>query len=168
MKRIATAVVAALLAVLAGSQSAGAATEGVAWAHTAHRWPVVYVEDHTDQHWSIAASVKTWGSGLRMGTCRTGAGCIRITSPTRGSAAPLGQTYVYASGTRITSATIKMNASDEAQPASVRKVAAQHEIGHALGLGHDTSHHSVMGPTAYGYDYINSYVRKELAGIYGT
>jgi predicted Zn-dependent protease len=155
-------------ALLAGPQSAGAATEGYSWQHTAKHWPLVYVENHTDGHWSITASVAAWGSGLRAGTCRAGAGCIRVTSPARGHAAPLGQSFIYAAGNRITSVNIQMNASDEAQPSTVRKVAAEHELGHALGLAHDTSYHGVMGPTAFGYDYINSYARKELAAIYGV
>lgn len=171
MKRIAIAVVgivSGFLAIAAGGQSAGATTEGVTWTHAARHWPVVYVEDHTDLRWSVATSVKAWGSGLRLGTCRSGAGCVRITSSARGSAAPMGQSLISVTGPRITSVTIKMNASDEAQPAAVRKVAAAHELGHALGLGHDTSHHGVMGPIAFGYDYINSYARNELAALYGV
>ena len=170
MKKIAIAFVAALTAlaaVLAGAPSAGASTEGYTWSHATRHWPVVYVENHTDQHWSVTAAVVAWGSGLRTGTCRAGAGCIRITSPARGLLAPLGQTSIYAVGSRITSVTIMMNASDEAQPAAVRKVAMEHELGHALGLGHDTSYHGIMGPIAFGYDRIDSYVRTELAGIYG-
>lgn len=168
VKRIAIAIVAAFCAVLAGAQSADAATEGYAWAHAAGHWPRIYVENHTDLHWSITASVRAWGSGLRIGSCRAGAGCIRITSPARGHAAPLGQSFIYAAGTRITKVDIELNASDEAQPPAVRKVAAEHELGHALGLAHDTSYRGIMGPTAFGYDYINSYARKELTGIYGA
>jgi hypothetical protein len=171
VKRIAIAVVSvvsACLSIAVGAQSAGATTEGVTWAHAAQRWPVVYVENHTDGRWSVATSVRAWGSGLRVGACRSGAGCIRITSPERGLRAPMGQTLVYATGSRITRVTIEMNASDEAQPAAVRKVAAAHELGHALGLGHDRSYHGVMGPVAYGYDHINRYAREELAGLYGV
>lgn len=171
MKRIAIAVVgvvSALLSIAAGAQSAGASTEGVTWSHAARHWPVVYVENHTDSRWSVATSVRAWGSGLRVGACRSGAGCIRITSPARGKAAPMGQSLISVTGRRITGVTIEMNASDEAQPAAVRKVAAAHELGHALGLGHDKSHHGVMGPIAFGYDHINSYARKELAGLYGV
>lgn len=171
MKRIAVALVAGLVAVLtallAFVQPSAASTEGYTWSHTARHWPVVYVENHSDGHWSITASVTAWGSGLRMGVCRAGAGCIRITSPARGNAAPFGQTFVYATGATITRVDIQMNASDEAQPATVRKVAAEHELGHALGLGHDESHHGIMGPTAWSYDYINAYARSELTRIYG-
>jgi predicted Zn-dependent protease len=49
----------------------------------------------------------------------------------------------------------------------VRKVAAQHELGHALGLAHNTTYRGIMGPVAWGYDSINTYERKELARIYG-
>lgn len=171
MKRTAITIIAALAAlgaVLAGASSAGAATEGYTWAHIPRHWPLVYVEDHTDLHWSITDSVRAWGSGLRLGSCRAGAGCIRITSPARGNAAPFGQSFIYATGATITKVDIELNASDEAQPATVRKVAAEHELGHALGLAHDTSYHGIMGPTAFGYDYINSYARKELAAIYGV
>lgn len=168
MRTTAITIIAALAAVLAGASSAGAATEGYTWRHTAGHWPLVYVENHTDYHWSVTDSVRAWGSGLRLGSCRAGAGCIRITSPARGNAAPFGQSFIYATGATTTKVDIKLNASDEAQPATVRKVATEHELGHALGLAHDTSYHGVMGPTAFGYDYINSYERKELAAIYGV
>ena len=149
-----------------GAQPAAASTEGYTWAHTAGHWPVVYVEDHADGRWSVASSVKAWGSGLRLGTCRSGAGCIRITSPARGNSAPFGLSSIYATKTTITRVDIQMNASDEAQPAAVRNVAMEHELGHALGLAHDTSYHGIMGPTAWGYDYINTFARHELTTIY--
>lgn len=168
MKKTAITIIAALAAVLAGASAAGAATEGYTWRHTAGHWPLVYVENHTDYRWSVTDSVRAWGSGLRLGSCRAGAGCIRITSPARGNAAPFGQSFIYATGTTLTKVDIELNASDEAQPWTVRKVATEHELGHALGLAHDTSYHGVMGPTAFGYDYINSYERKELAAIYGV
>lgn len=168
MKMTAIGVTAALVTVLAGASSAGASTEGYTWRHTAGHWPVVYVEDHTDHYWSVTESVQAWGSGLRLGSCRAGAGCIRITSPARGHAAPFGETSIYAAGTTTTNVNIAMNASDEAQPATVRRVATEHELGHALGLAHDTSYHGIMGPTAFSYDYINTYERHELAAIYGV
>ena len=170
VKRIVIAVVAAF-ATLGSSflavPPAAASTEGYTWAHKAGHWPVVYVEDHTNGHWSVAGSVADWGSGLRMGACRTGVGCIRVTSPARGNSAPFGQSSIYATGTTVTRVDIQMNASDGAQPADVRKVATEHELGHALGLAHDTSHHGIMGPTAWGHDYINAFARHELADIYG-
>lgn len=166
MKRIVIAVALALTALLANAHPAGASVSGYTWKHVAGHWPVVYVEDHTDGHWSVTGAVKGWGSGLRIGSCRAGAGCIRVSSPARGNAAPLGQSFIYASGRTITRVNIVLNRSDEAQPATVRKVAALHELGHALGLGHDPSYHGIMGPTAWGYDCINSYERRLLAGIY--
>lgn len=171
--RVTVLVVAVAVAVVSlgglfvGAGPAMASTEGYAWAHTAGHWPVVYVEDHTDGRWSVAGSVGAWGSGLRLGTCRSGAGCIRITSPARGNAAPFGLSAIYATKTTITEVDIQMNASDEAQPAAVRNVATEHELGHALGLAHDTSYHGIMGPTAWGYDYINTFARHELSTIYG-
>ncbi len=169
MKRIVIAVAvacAALGGLLVGAQPAAAAAEGYTWAHKAGHWPVVYVEDHTDGRWSVAASVAGWGSGLHLGACRANAGCIRITSPARGNSAPFGLSSIYATKTTITRVDIQMNASDEAQPAAVRKVATEHELGHALGLAHDTSYHGIMGPTAWGYDYINTFARHELTTIY--
>lgn len=167
MKRIAIAIAAALAALLAGAHPAAASVEGYTWKHVAGHWPIVYVENHTDGLWSITDAAKSWGPGLRIGSCRAGAGCIRVTSPARGNAAPLGQSFIYATGGTITRVDIQLNRSDEAQPATVRRVAAQHELGHALGLGHDTSYRGIMGPVAWGYDYINAYERKVLAGIYG-
>lgn len=171
MKRIAVAiasVLAALAALLAGATSASASVEGYTWKHVTGHWAVVYVENHTDYRWSVTDAVTGWRSGLRLGSCRAGAGCIRISSPARGQAAPLGQSFIYAVGRTITRVDIKMNRSDENQPAAVRKVATQHELGHALGLGHNTSYHGIMGPIAWGHDYINSYERRVLAGIYGV
>lgn len=170
MKRIVVAVVAAfttLASLLIGVQPAAASTEGYTWTHAAGHWPVVYVEDHTDGRWAVSGSVADWGSGLRVGTCRAGAGCISITSPVRGKSAPFGQTFIYATKTTMTSVNIEMNASDEAQPADVRKVATEHELGHALGLGHDTSYHGIMNPTAWSCDHINSFERHEMAVSYG-
>lgn len=167
MRRIATALT--LLAVVLGAAvRADASTAGYTWLHTTGRWPVVFVENHTDGRWAVADSVLAWGSGLRVGPCRTGAGCIRITSPFRGGSAPLGQSFIYATGRTIVHVDIAMNASDEAQPAGVRKVATEHELGHALGLGHDASYHGIMGPIAWSYDQINAYARAELKGSYGV
>ncbi len=149
-----------------GAQTAAAATEGYTWSHAAGHWPVVYVEDHTDGNWSVADSVAGWGSGLRVGTCEAGAGCIRITSPVRGKSAPFGQSFIYATKSTITRVDIQMNASDEAQPANVREVATEHELGHALGLAHDTSYHGIMNATAWGCDHINAFARHELADLY--
>lgn len=171
MKRIAIAIIiavaAGLGALLAGASSAGAAVEGYTWQHVTGHWPVVYVDNRTNQHWAVNTAVRAWGSGLRIGKCRAGAGCIRVTSPSRGDSKPLGQSFIYASGATISRVDIQMNASDEAQPMTVRTVATEHELGHALGLAHDTSYHGVMGPTAWGYDYINAFARKELARAYG-
>ena len=170
MKRIAVAIaaiLAALTALLAVASPAAASVEGYTWKHTAGHWPVVYVENQTDGHWSLGDAVAGWGSGLRIGSCRSGAGCIRVTTPARGNDAPLGQSFIYAAGTTIVRVDIQLNRSDEGQPAAVRKVAAQHELGHALGLGHNTSYHAIMGPVAWGYDRINSYERNVLARIYG-
>ncbi len=161
-------IVAGLGALLAGAQPAGAAVEGYTWQHSTGHWPVVYVQNDTNRHWSVNAAVRAWGSGLRIGTCRVNAGCIRITSPKRGNSKPLGQSFIYATGATITRVDIQLNASDEAQPTTVRKVATEHELGHALGLAHDTSYHGVMSPTAWGYNYINAFARKELAGAYGV
>lgn len=162
-----SAVLALLTALLAGTARAEASTVVYTWPHATGRWPVVFVENHTDGRWPVTAAVVAWGSGLHVGRCRAGAGCIRITSPSRGRSAPLGQSSVYAAGKAITRVDISMNASDEAQPAAVRTVATEHELGHALGLGHDRSYHGIMGPVAWGYDRINAYARAELAGRYG-
>jgi hypothetical protein len=170
LKRIAIAIASALvalLALLAGAQPAGASASGYSWKHVAGHWPVVYVQNQTDGHWSITKAVKSWGPGLRIGPCRAGAGCIRITSPARGKAAPLGQSFIYAIGKTITRVDIQLNRSNERQPAAVRKVAAQHELGHALGLGHNRLYRGVMGPVAWGHDRINTYERRALARIYG-
>jgi hypothetical protein len=171
MKRIAIAIAVAIAAglgaLLVGVQPAGAAIEGYTWQHVGGRWAVVYVQNDTNGHWAVNDAVRAWGSGLRIGSCRRGAGCIRVTSPARGNKNPLGQSFIYASGTSITRVDIQLNASDEAQPATVRKVAAEHELGHALGLAHDTSYHGIMGPTAWSYDHINQFERNELARMYG-
>lgn len=162
-----------LLGLVVAAPAASASLPAM-WPARAHHWPVVIVEDHTAGKWSVKAAVARWHSGLRMGTCRAGAGCVRVFSTWDPTTNDLGDTnYVaarptFGPGQFNYSIRISLDwALGRNYGPAVRFQTAMHELGHAQGLGHDRSG-GVMWWQADGRHLtISSYERWRLRGEYG-
>jgi predicted Zn-dependent protease len=169
--------VAVVLAAAAGALplmagTASASVEGPVWNHPAHAFGTVTVEDHTGDLWPVSTAVAAWGSGYHYGRCRT-AQCVRVYEDDEGADGVVGTTSYTteqtAAGERFVSVVIRMNDHYGATlPAVQRREAVTHELGHALGLDHDSgAGHGVMYAQDDGdHTVISVLERTELRQLY--
>lgn len=151
---------------------ASASVEGPTWVHGPHTFGSVQVEDHTGDFWPVTASTSSWGSGYHYGRCYNSQ-CVRVYETDDGDNGVVGETYYdshqTSAGQRFSSVTIYMNDFYGRQYSSTqRQEAITHELGHALGLGHDSgSGRGVMYSYVDGYHTsISTLERTELSQLY--
>jgi len=143
----------------AGASTIGWAADGItgmtggqaAEAGGAAGREVIYVQSEAPGYWHVGGAVKAWNKGLtavqlKLGDCQDGARCIKVSQvselPDQDGHMVLGRT------TNFFSTSVKFNGAAVGQvPASWLKVAACHELGHALGLKHRTVRASCMDAT---------------------
>lgn len=141
----------AVLTLAAPLPASGAQPPG-----TSNRWAerVVYIEDHTPR-WPVAAAVKEWnaaGSGIRLvrvAECYRRTPCVQVRGRWAADYSYAATTYVTATQGRIIDAGVTVNRRYNPWPWVTRKGTIVHELGHVLGLRHDTRSTSVMYPTLY-------------------
>lgn len=165
MKRLITALAAFALALTVGTAPAGASTEGWSWPHARYHWANVSVEDHTGALWDVSRAVAIWGSGLYYRPCKPGTPCVRVYERAMGANGLDGYSVLGFSGRAMVNVTVYVNDSYNSTDAVRRLSTLLHELGHALGLGHD-DYADVMYPANYGYLTISRYERWELWEIY--
>lgn len=170
--KIATVLAAAAGAVTLLAAPASASVEGPTWNHAPHTFGNVEVEDHTGTLWPVTTATSTWGSGYHYGRCHSSQ-CVRVYETDDGANGVVGAThyssYETTAGERFGSVAIYMNDyyGRRFSPAQ-RAEAITHELGHALGLGHDDgSGRGVMYSYVDGYHTdISPLERSELYDLY--
>ncbi|MDQ2851502.1 MAG: hypothetical protein M3Y49_12350 [Actinomycetota bacterium] len=168
-----------LLTLVAGmsvalASPAHASIEGPTWAHTAGHWGNVSVEDHTSGAWPVKTAVATWGSGLYYRSCGTSNQCVKVSEKNQGDTGQIAitsQSWTQdAKGkTHFTPLTITINSYYNTRTtAAVRSQVVTHELGHALGLGHDTWNDVMNADGVHSYNVVSPQEREELRNIYGV
>ena len=125
------------------------------WARNGHGHPQIYFADHTGAGWPVDASVAKWNeaqgvdSWYRWATCPAVAGshCVHVFSSNYGATGWTGQvTYQWnSSTTHFIDGTVEVRLNDHyAGNAQENRSNSCHELGHALGLGHNGSTTSCM------------------------
>lgn len=171
-RRFAAVVAVASSALLVATASpASASVEGPTWTHAAHQWPNVRIEDHTGASWPVHAGTIAWGSGLHYGPCVSNQ-CIKVYEKHMGKNGTIGYTSLAWTSdavgrTHFAPLEIVFNA-DYAPMMSYSKRAqvVKHELGHALGLGHDAAEDVMNADGTHSYNVISKYERTELADLY--
>jgi hypothetical protein len=108
----------------------------------------IYVNDQTGGRWPVIAAAARWNAGgsvrIHVGrSCRVGYPCVRVYS--RYSSGPyVGQTPIAAYYSKLTWADITMNSRFARWSWTQHAGFITHEMGHALGLSHDSWASSVM------------------------
>jgi hypothetical protein len=121
----------------------------IEWATNGHEDPQVYFVDHTTAAWPVAAAVNVWNQAqsvdslYRWNVCPTTAGahCVHVNSANYGNTAWLGETTIRYDAARNMidgSVEVRFNNFHVTTAARKRKTVC-HELGHVLGLGHNTS-----------------------------
>lgn len=143
---------------------ASASTATPTWSHYAGHGPYVMVDDHTGYLWPVHAGVNAWSYGLRYGPCKTDQ-CVQVYEVNWGRNNLVATETWTSSGSKVTGATIRVNDAYEYLSYADRLQTTMHELGHALGLGHDGGQ-DCMNAYIRGYDTVSSYERGELTTIY--
>jgi hypothetical protein len=115
---------------------------------------VIYVQNEASSAWPVRQAVSAWNAGLRrvklrLGRCRVGATCIRVSEADFGSGSGsrvrLGETSAFGGSVRLSRNVGRLSAHDRAQTVC-------HELGHSLGRPHrkefSTCMHTYIEPGA--------------------
>lgn len=111
----------------------------------------IWVDSKAPAGWHVAQAVATWNKGLttvklRVGRCVDGEKCIHVSQVSY--LAPEGGRLTLGRTSTFFGLSVKFNKAAVGQvPASFFQVAACHELGHALGAGHNPSRGSCMHAT---------------------
>ncbi len=162
-----TSLTATAAAVSTTCQSYGTAREwcGHRWAANGFEDPAVYMLDHTSSAWPVTAATNTWyqAQGIDAyyrwytnGCPGGGRHCVNVYNAYYGATGWAGLTTWGTDSTgdydNTTNVTVKLNDTYGGTAANHRNVAC-HELGHALGLAHNTSTGSCLyymqGTTLY-------------------
>jgi hypothetical protein len=120
------------------------------WARNGFGHPQIYFTDHTSSAWPVTAAVPVWNeaqgvdSWYRWATCPSTSGilCVHVYNDSFGANGWVGETdYSYNTSSRNFvdgSVWVWFNDSYSTSAARKRKTAC-HELGHALGMGHNSS-----------------------------
>jgi hypothetical protein len=129
------------------------------WANNGYAHPQVYFVDHTGANWPVDVSTYTWNQAqgidsiYQYGSCPgyTGTHCVNVTDSNAGNSCWQGLTTVSWNGAyNITSAKVQLNdyqgggtcngvSVSYYKNANGYRQDSCHEMGHALGMGHNSS-----------------------------
>jgi Matrixin len=123
------------------------------WARNGYAHPQVYFIDNTSSAWPVAAAVPPWNQAhgvdslYRFATCPAAAGihCVTTTNGNFGDTGWDGQTnmQIDANHNFVDGMSIQFNDYYQ-ETASEHRTVTCHELGHALGLDHNSSTNSCM------------------------
>jgi hypothetical protein len=122
------------------------------WTNNGFADPQVYFNDHSGANWPVDAAVYTWNQAVGIdsyyrwnGCGPAGTHCVQVYSGNYGATGWAGRTIVTWSVTtnRISGARVELNDHYQYNADGLRQNAC-HELGHALGLGHNVQDYSCL------------------------
>jgi hypothetical protein len=130
----------------------------IKWRWNGFSDPQVYFRDHTPARWPVSASVSKWHEAVGIdsywisgGSSCPGSGkhCVNVYSANYGATGWKGSTsYQYDSSRYFIDGTVKVQLNDYYSSTADNRGTTCHELGHALGVGHNTSTSSCMYSTS--------------------
>jgi hypothetical protein len=127
----------------------------VHWARNGYDHPQIYFVDHTGPAWPVIASVQVWNQAhgvdslYRSGTCPGiwGTHCVDVSSANQGNNNTVGTTTVAVDADHNFidgGVNVVMNDYYTDLTAARHRKSVCHELGHVIGVGHNTSTASCM------------------------
>jgi hypothetical protein len=124
------------------------------WARNGYAHPQVYIVDHTGPAWPVSAAVPVWNQAhgvdslYRPGTCPgiPGTHCVDVRSANEGDNGFVGTTNVsFDAGRNFIDGGVNVVMNDFYTISAARhRKSICHELGHVIGLGHNSSTASCM------------------------
>lgn len=129
------------------------ATCFVKWAKKGQPRPIIHFLDRTSAAWPIGRAVTEWNkvSGIDSirrtpaGGCLSTAHCVEVVSANYGRTGWVGETWRHLNAARTYHTDVAIYLNDHyVNTETERWIASCHELGHALGLNHNTSKGSCL------------------------
>jgi Matrixin len=129
------------------------ATCFVRWAKKGQPRPIIHFLDRTSAAWPVGRAVTEWNkvSGIDSirrtpaGGCLSSAHCVEVVSANYGKTGWIGETWRHLNDAATYHTNVAVYLNDYyADNETERWIASCHELGHALGLDHNTSKGSCM------------------------
>ncbi|WP_165942560.1 matrixin family metalloprotease [Micromonospora sp. KC721] len=143
---------------------ASSATCFVKWAKKGNPRPVIHFLDRSSAKWPVGRAVTEWNKASGIDSiyrapsagCASSAHCVEVVSANYGASGWMGETVRHLNAARTYHTHVSVYLNDHYHNnESVRWETSCHELGHVLGLGHNTSKSSCL--YAYGASDVSKY-----------
>lgn len=158
-------IAAAVVGRPAAAHAAQLAPDSARWGNR-----TVYVVNHAGSGWPVAVATWEWNRGgvvhlVRVPSC-TGTGCLTISRGGCTQSNYDGQTFVVARHGYLLAANVSLCSRALGDSYAKRREIVIHELGHALGLNHDTRTTSIMWPWTHAQYAPSAYDYRLVARLY--